>query len=54
MSNLFDAVKVTALPSAWERAANSVYHLKFYCLLGYVCPSFPLMFGVVGWCEDAW
>ena len=31
------------LPSVWERADNSAYHLLFCCVLRYVCPSFPLM-----------
>ena len=37
---------VTGLPPVWERAANSAYHLRFCCLLGYICLSFPLMFGI--------
>ena len=38
--------KVTELPSVWERAANSAYHLSLSCLLRYVCQSLPLMFGM--------
>ena len=37
---LFNSVKVTELPLVWERAAYSVHHLLFRCLLIYVCPSF--------------
>ena len=44
---LFNSVKVTELPPVWERAANSAYHLLFRCLLGYICPSFPLMFRTI-------
>ena len=40
---LFYLVKLTDLPSVWERAAYSDSHLHFYCLLKYVCLSFPLM-----------
>ena len=40
----FNLVKLTELPPAWERAANSAYQLLFHCLLRYVCSSFPLMF----------
>ena len=40
------STQVTELPPVWERAANSAYHLLFCCLLRYVCPSFPLMFGM--------
>ena len=38
---LFNSVKVTELPSVWERAANLAYHLLFRCLLRNVCLSFP-------------
>ena len=30
---LFNLVKVTELPSVWERATNSTYHLLFLCKL---------------------
>ena len=40
----FNVVKITELPSVWERAANSAYHLLFRCLFRYVCSSFPLLF----------
>ena len=43
---IFYSAKVIELPSVWERGANSAYYLYFYCLLRYVCPSFPLMFGI--------
>ena len=36
----------TELPPVWKRAANSAYYLSFCCLLRYVCPCFPLMFGM--------
>ena len=42
-NNLFNSVKVTELPTVWERAVNSAYHLSFCCLLRYVRPSFPLV-----------
>ena len=41
---LFNLVMFNELPSAWEGAVNSAYHLLFRCLLRYVCSSFPLMF----------
>ena len=41
---LFNLVKLTELPSVWERASNSAYYLLFRCLLRYVCSYFPLMF----------
>ena len=46
VSNLFNPVKVTELSPVWVRAASSVYHLQFYCLLKYVCSSFSLTFGI--------
>ena len=46
MSDLFGSVKMAELPPVWERVADSACHLKFYCLWGCVCPSFPLTFGI--------
>ena len=41
---LFNLVKLTELPSVWESAANSAYHLLFRCLVRYICSFFPLIF----------
>ena len=46
VSNSFNSVKITELPPVKERVANSACHLWFCCLLRYVCPSFPEMFGI--------
>ena len=37
-------VKLTELPSVWERATNPAYHMLFRCLLRYICSSFSLIF----------
>lgn len=45
--------KTIVLPPVWERAAYSAYHLWYCCLLGCVCPSFPLVFGWFLGCGSA-
>ena len=45
MSKLFGSVGVTGLPSVREGDADSACCLWF-CLVMYVCPFFPLVFGM--------
>ena len=46
MFDLFGSVKMADLAPVRERAADSACYLYVYCLWGFVCPSFPMMFGI--------